>query len=210
MNSSMIKIIFNPFYGNHVYVDFDKRNSVIGEKHVNGSELINELQLRAGMTSVIADDMERTARYMKAISSALNDAANPHVKIFRSSFDNDRLGVAMTLLGWRDTLIKMAWSPAKYTKSPKLNALIDIEKYFDCPGLADCRKELLEKMESKQVSLEDLSIESILPNDNLPYYFSRLLNAAADCGATVTYSDRPLPAASEGTALRLLQEYLLE
>ena len=40
----MIKIIFNPFYGNHVYVDFDKRNSVIGEKHVNGSELINELQ----------------------------------------------------------------------------------------------------------------------------------------------------------------------
>ena len=210
MNSSMIKIIFNPFYGNHVYVDFDKRNSVIGEKHVNGSELINELQLRAGLTSVISDDMERTARYMKAINSALNDAANPHVKIFRSSFDNDRLGVATTLLGWRDTLIKMAWSPEKYTKSPKLNALIDIEKYFDCPGLADCRKELLEKMESKQVSLEDLSIESILPNDKLPYYFSRLLNAAADCGATVTYSDRPLPAASEGTVLRLLQEYLLE
>ena len=42
-----------------------------------------------------------------AIRTALNDAANPHVKIFRSSFDNDRLGVAMMLLRWRDALIKM-------------------------------------------------------------------------------------------------------
>ena len=205
----MIKIVFNPFYGSHVYLDMKDRNAIIGVKHMGASALVGELRLRAGLTSVLPDAMERAALYMKAISSVLKKSDNSYVEIFRQSFDKDKLGVATTLLGWRDTLVGLGWSPTDYTKSQKLNALIDIEEAFHSPGVADCKRELLLVLESGQVSLSDVSIESVLPLEFLPCYFSRLLQAASSCGANITYSEQPISSAPDGTALRKLQDYLL-
>lgn len=206
----MIEIIFNPFWGNHVYIDIKKDAPVLGKKYAGAYELIGELRLRAGLTSVVVDNMERIAHYMNAITAALNDEKDSYAEIFRTSFDNDRLGVATTLLKWRDTLVGIGWKASEYMESPKLNALKLIEKYFAVPGYADCRKELLESLESENVSLSGVSIASVLPEDMLPNYFARLLKAAAECGAAVSYLEKPSPSAPEGTVLRSVQDYLLE
>lgn len=205
----MVKIVFNPFYGSHIYLNLKDRGTVIGEKHMGASTLVGELRLRVGLTSILPDVMERTALYMRAISTALQKSKDSYAEIFRASFNKDELGVATTLLGWRDALVGLGWSPKEYTQSHKLNALMDIEHYFTCPGAADCRRELLLALESGQASLSDVSIESVLPSDMLPCYFFRLLAAAERCGAVVSYSVKPAPSAPEGTALRELQEYLL-
>ena len=86
-----MKIIFSPFFGNHVYVDLNRRGSVIGQKYAGAQELVGELRLRAGLTSVLPDSMERTAQYMKAVRAALKDDAGSHAEIFRSSFSKDEL-----------------------------------------------------------------------------------------------------------------------
>lgn len=205
----MIKIVFNPFYGSHIYLNLKDRGTVIGEKHMGSSALVGELRLRVGLPSILPDVMERTALYMRAISTALQESKGPYVEIFRHSFAKDELGVATTLLGWRDALVGLGWSPNEYTESQKLNALMDIERFFHSPGVADFRRELLLTLESGQASLSDVSIESILPADMLPCYFSRLLAAAERSGAAVSYSAKPVPSAPEGTSLRALQEYLL-
>ena len=206
----MMKIIFSPFYENHVYIDMDARGSLMGEKYAGGSELVEELRLRAGMTSVSPDPMERTALYMKAIRATLESATGTHADIFRTSFAHDGLGVAMTLLGWRDTLVAQGWRPDGITKSAKLNALTDIEANFDCPGYADFRRELLEHLETGSASLSGIAIDSVLPSDKLPSYYRRLLNAAEKCGASVSYMPLPEASGAEGTALRAVQEYLLK
>ena len=204
-----MKIIFNPFYDSHVYMDLEARGSLIGEKYAGGTELVEELRLRVGLTSLNPDPMERTARYMKAIRATLDSGKDTYAEIFRSSFAKDELGVSMTLLGWRDILVAQGWAPEDYTTSPKLNALTDIEKYFDCQGPADYKRELLEYLTEDQTSLKSITIESILPSDKLPSYYRRLLNAASQCGADVKYMPAPEAAAAEGTALRAIQEYLL-
>ena len=206
----MMKIIFNPFYDNHVYVDMDAKGTLMGEKYAGGTELVEELRLRTGLTSVSPDPMERTAVYMKAIRATLEAATDTHADIFRTSFVHDELGVAMTLLGWRDTLVGQGWRPSGYTKSPKLNALMDIEANFDCPGYADFRRELLEHLEAGKASLAGIAIESVLPSDKLPSYYRRLLNAAEKCSAAVSYMPLPEASAAEGTSLRAVQEYLLK
>ena len=206
----MMKIIFSPFYENHVYIDMDARGSLMGEKYAGGSELVEELRLRAGLTSVSPDPMERTALYMKAIRATLESATGTHADIFRTSFAHDGLGVAMTLLGWRDTLVAQGWRPGGITKSAKLNALTDIEANFDCPGYADFRRELLEHLEPGSASLSGIVIDSVLPSDKLPSYYRRLLNAAEKCGASVSYMPLPEASGAEGTALRAVQEYLLK
>ena len=208
-NDLFMKIIFSPFFGNHVFVDLDKKGSVIGQKYAGSQELIGELRLRSGLTSVLTDRMERTAQYMKAIRATFKENKGSHAEIFRSSFGKDELGVAMTLLGWRDTLIGLGWEPSKYTKSQKLNALMDIEMHFNCAGAADCKRELLETLQAGQADLTGITIESILPEALLPCYFADLLAAAQKCGAKVVYSPAPSASAPEGTRLRALQEYLL-
>ena len=117
--------------------------------------------------------------------------------------------MAMTLLGWRDALVGLGWNPSDYTKSQKLNALMDIEKHFDCAGVADCKRELLETLQAGRADLSGITIESVLPEGMLPCYFAALLSAAHKCGAEVVYSPAPSAAAAEGTRLRALQEYLL-
>mgnify|MGYP003300184631 CR=1 FL=1 len=206
----MMKIIFNPFYDNHVYVDMDAKGSLMGEKYAGGTELVEELRLRTGLTSVSPDPMERTAVYMKAIRETLESASCEHADIFRASFTQDGLGVAMTLLGWRDKLVAQAWRPKGYTKSAKLNALTEIEANFDCPGSADARRELLEQLQMGNASLAGIAIESVLPSDKLPSYYRRLLIAAGKNGAAVSYMPLPEASAAEGTALRAIQEYLLK
>lgn len=204
-----MKIIFSPFFGNHIYLDLDQRRTVIGQKYAGPTELVGELRLRSGLTSVLPDSMERTAHYMRAIRTTFKEDKGSYAEIFRSSFEKDELGVAMTLLGWRDALVGLGWNPSGYTRSPKLNALMDIEKHFDCPGSADERRELLETLESGGLDLSEVKIESVLPEDSLPCFYDALLKAAAGCGAEVRYLPVPAPAASEGTALRALQEYLI-
>lgn len=205
-----MKIIFNPFYDNHVYVDMDTRSSLMGEKYAGGTELVEELRLRAGLTSVSPDPLERTAVYMKAIRATLESESCTHAEIFRSSFAQDELGVAMTLLSWRDALVAHAWRPKGYSKSAKLNALTEIEANFDCPGPADGRRELLEELQMGNASLAGIAIESVLPSDKLPSYFRSLLIAAQNTGAAVSYMPLPEASAAEGTALRAIQEYLLK
>ena len=204
-----MKIVFNPFYDNHVYIDMDAKGALMGEKYVGGGELVDELRLRAGLTSVSQDPMERTALYMKAIRATLESSACPDAKIFRTSFLNDELGVSMTLLGWRDTLVAQGWRPSVKTKSAKLNALMEIEANFDCPGTADHRRELLEHLQQGNGSLAGIAIESVLPEDKLPSYYRGLLIAAKKSGASVSYMPQPVASAAEGTALRAVQEYLL-
>ena len=204
-----MKILFSPFFGNHVFVDLDKKGSVIGQKYAGSQELIGELRLRSGLTSVLPDSMERTAQYMKAIRSTFEENKGSHAEIFRSSFGKDELGVAMTLLGWRDALVGLGWHPSDYTKSQKLNALMDIEKHFDCAGAADCKRELLETLQAGKADLNGITIESVLPEGMVPCYFAALLSAAHKCGAEVIYSPAPSAAAPEGTRLRALQDYLL-
>ena len=205
----MMKITFNPLFGSHLHIDMESREHVTGQMFAGGHDLMEELRLRSGLTSVMPDTIERTAYYMKAIRAALNASSKSHAEIFRASFSRDEIGVATTLLGWRDTLVGLGWSPDRYTNSPKLNALMDIEEHFECPGHADCRRELLEFLEDGRANLTGIDIVSVVPEKNLPCYFRSLLRAAAGCGASVSYSPAPHAAASEGTRLRALQEYLL-
>jgi hypothetical protein len=205
----MIKLVFNPFFDSHVYVDMMAKKSILGVKYVGEIEFINELRLRSGLTSIQVDEMERTISYLNAMREALatNDSK---VEIFRPSFEKDELGVAITLLKWRDSIVELGWKPQDYTNSPKINALIDIEKKFKCEGGADNKRELLEKLELKSVTISDIAVESVLPYNLLPNYYKRLLEALKKIGVDVAYLGKPRPQAKEGTQLRLVQEYLLD
>ena len=98
-----MKLIFNPYYDSKVYVKTE--SCVIGEKVVGPQGLLAELELRAGLTGRFSDNFQRAVHYARAMKKVI--AKNADV-FFAKSYEKDKLGTAIVILGWRDALVEQA------------------------------------------------------------------------------------------------------
>ncbi len=179
-----MKLIFNPYYDVHVYV---KTNGcALNEKVVGPQGLLDELELRAGLSGRYLDDFQRSIYYSKAIKHAL--AANESL-FFAKSYEKDKLGTAAVLLRWRDALVKVGWNKS-IKGSQRLDGLAYVETYFDKQGEADRWQKVLSYAQKNPILSADDCIEVRCAKDDLEPLYRRLFEHMISLGCKVEYINR--------------------
>lgn len=161
----MLKLIFSPYYDGNCYAGNPENGKCeLGTKYVGPLGLLDELELRAGMSRGETSPMRRAIAYCNAICKVL-DSTPSSEPFYQQSFENDPLGVAQLLLRWRDALCMAGWG--KDTKLPdklsadgkkRLEDLKAIETYFNSIGIGERWHQLL-NADLDALLLKDLEIK---------------------------------------------------
>ena len=172
-----MKIVYSPYFAGDVYTsNGDVR---FGEIHTGSSGLLEEMELRAGMSAPTVSAAERKVAYYKAIKSLLKRGVRP---FFKESFEKDGLGTASELLKWRDALVLAGWKAEVSGEESKFRDLASIEAEFDCMGEPD-RWRLLSEAKDE---LKGWMVEVRIPRDAV----SKIIREALEVsGAEITYSN---------------------
>ncbi len=177
----MLKLIFSPYYDGNCYAgNPDKNQCVLGTKYVGPLGLLDELELRAGMSRGETSPMQRAIAYCNAIQNVL-DSKPSSKPFYQQSFENDPLGVAQQLLRWRDALCMAGWS--KNTKLPdslsedgkkRLEDLQAVEEHFHSIGVGERWHQLL-NADLDAMLPKDLEIEVDMKMELLPPVIRKVL-----------------------------------
>jgi len=177
----MLKLIFSPYYDGNCYAgNPDKNQCVLGTKYVGPLGLLDELELRAGLSRGETSPMMRVIAYCNAIHTVLDNKPSSE-PFYQQSFKNDPLGVAQQLLRWRDALCLAGWD--KKTTLPnglsadgkkRLEDLQAVEAHFDSIGIGERWHQLL-NANLDALLPEDLEIEVDMKMDLLPPVIRKVL-----------------------------------
>ena len=176
-----MKLIFNPYYDSKVYVKTE--SCVIGEKVVGPQGLLAELELRAGLTGRFSDNFQRAVHYARAMKKAI--AKNADV-FFAKSFEKDKLGTAIVIMGWRDALVKAGWNKF-VTSSRRLDDLALVEAYFEEKGEADRWRILLDFAQASPLLCDDDCIVVTCEQRHLEPLYRQLFDSMSSQGCKVSY-----------------------
>lgn len=189
-----MRLIFSPEYSGTVYAKAnDGSNVMMDTDIVNTLGLVNMLELRLGIHHQEFTPSERLARYYDAVCRYM---AEEPANVLAASFRNSGLGTAKAMLAWRDGLRSSGWDFGGAALSPRISALIEVEKHFrkevnhDLPGRIHDVKEqvVLQKMDCS-----DMHIQMAIPKNLLLTSVQELLSVLEANGAALT----DLPAASD-------------
>ena len=156
-----MKIIFSLYYDGNCYAgNPDNGKCELGTKYVGPLGLLDELELRAGLSRGETSPMQRAIAYCNAIRKVL-DSKPATETFYQQSFENDPLGVAQQLLRWRDALCMAGWNSDTQLPSilstdgkKRLEDLQAIETYFDSIGIGERWHQLL-----------NANLDALLPKD---------------------------------------------
>ena len=181
----MLTLIFSPYYDGNCYAgNPDNGKCELGTKYVGPLGLLDELELRAGLTGRYSDNFQRTILYARAIKKAIEGNKN---LFFAKSFEKDKIRTANVVLGWRDALVKAGWNKT-ITGSSRLNGLAAVEAFFTEKGEADRWRAILEL--SKTTPLLDATdrIEVECKKEHLEPLYRQLFDNMEKNGCTVSYA----------------------
>jgi hypothetical protein len=178
-----MKIVYSPLYDSDIYLG--ESPTQIGIHYVGSCGLLQELELRLGMSCDTISDIERATSYLNAIKKHISGY------VFEDIFKVDDLGVASKLLSWRDKLVLSGWNcSCDEPDLPKLNILAKIEKDFKCIGYADrwCRIcESIDKVPDikKQIS----AIQVDCPVNELPFIIYKTVQKLEGNGVIINWQE---------------------
>lgn len=132
-----MRIIYSPYFDQGIYRSISPGSVLIDEQVVGTRGLLDELELRAGMTGKETQWFTRVVAYFRAAKAVLDAGHKP---FFEESFSKDELGVAGELLRWRDALVLTGWTPEIPCEGPvayKFRDLALVERRFKTPGESD-------------------------------------------------------------------------
>ena len=191
----MPHLIFSPYYDGNCYAGNPEKNKCeLGTKYVGPIGLLNELELRAGLSRGETTPMQRTIAYCNAIQEVLNGTKDK--PFYKQSFENDPLGVAQQLLRWRDALCMAGWN--KDTQLPeglsadgknRLSNLQEIESHFNAIGMGERWRALLEEATKLNILPSDVTITLDMKMELLPPVIRKVLKAIQEKGGHITESE---------------------
>ena len=183
---SKMKLIFNPFYDQPLYTGVDEGCS-LREKYVGPLGILDQLELRAGLSRLYPSQTTRVLNYCEALNQCGKDSAEPDSLFYWKSFGVDMLNVSRRLLEWRDALVyagmkDMEAIPEGISAGAKaiLSDILDVEEYFKDENSIGDRWARLAKESGYLTS--DWTIE-VRMKENLvdPVILNCLKNSGATC-----------------------------
>lgn len=147
-------IVYSPEYNSTSYINLQQRQGqLLGMKVCGSTELLSELELRAGIVALEQSEPERLVAFHESLSK------NVKGTIFEQSFKTDEVGVARQLMTWCDNLLMAGWKPDTEIESDKLKALSLIFKGVVGKHVAQRWKELSNYLNDHTIFQKDDVIE---------------------------------------------------
>ena len=116
-----MKLIYSPVFNSTSYLNLDQRRGQwLGLKVCGSTELLSELELRAGIVAPEQTEPERLVAFHASVKNNVGGT------VFEQSFRTDEVGVARQLMAWCDALLMAGWTPDTPAPSAKLEALAQI------------------------------------------------------------------------------------
>ena len=168
-----MKVFFNPAYTGFVYQNLEKNPLQLDQKVCNTEDLLDLLELHAGLHTQVKDEIERRLEYCKAMALYIEE--NPN-SIFAASYNIDAYNTAKHCLEWRDAFVLSGWNGEANTGSKRLDELSGIEKYFKLPSSTERIKVLIKEIQNG-CNIPD-NLEIITPFDYK--YFSPVVKDLLD------------------------------
>ena len=143
-------IIYSPEFNSTSYINLQQRkDQLLGLKVCGSTELLSELELRAGITALEQSEPERLVAFHKSVKK------NVIGTIFEESFKTDEVGVASQLMAWTDNLLMTGWTPDTSIESDKLKALAMIVKGVTGKHVAQRWQDLSAYLKDHQIFQKD-------------------------------------------------------
>ena len=113
-----MNITYSPEFNSTSYINLRQRQGqLLGLKVCGSTELLSELELRAGIASQDLSEPERLVAFHKSVKDNVGGT------IFETSFNIDEVGVSRQLMAWADNLLMAGWTPDTTIESDKLKTL---------------------------------------------------------------------------------------
>lgn len=177
-------ILFHPCYDTRCRLDPVLRGPALLDTLTLGPlGLLQELELRLGLTASTTSNLLRTVDYVKLLRDYF--PAHPDSP-FASSFEADEFNVAAELLRWRDLLRLAGWNASMRGISGRIDLLADLETGFSLPALGDRWQAVLEELPKHQ--LTDWTLELHAPRQLLFPLYERLIDRLEQCGVRIRES----------------------
>ena len=147
-------IIYSPEFNSTSYINLQQRQGqLLGLKVCGSTELLSELELRAGIVALEKSEPERLVTFHESLKNNVKDT------IFEESFKTDEVGVARQLMAWTDNLLMTGWTPDTEIESDKLKALAKIVKGIIGKHVAQRWQDLTTYLNSHTIFEKDDMIE---------------------------------------------------
>lgn len=173
-------IIYSPEFNSTSYIDLEqRRGQLLGLKVCGSTELLSELELRAGIVNPEQSEPERLVAFHESLSKNVKDT------IFEQSFKTDEVGVARQLMAWCDSLLMAGWTPDTTIESDKLKALANIANGVIGKHVAKRWQEITAYLKEHTVFQKDDVIE-VHTKDLIPAVIKSAIEQLAK-QATVNY-----------------------
>ena len=162
-----MKIIYSPSYSGAYYMDMSSNNVAMGTQVLDTQGLIEQIALHVGLYHCVPTFPIRLAAYHKALCKY--NTENP-TNVFNESMKLDSMGVAKTLLQWRDVLAIAGWKGNEpMNTSLRLSSLAGIDRCYEDDSIAVLLKMLIErllKMKNNEMAIRSVlkSLEISVPN----------------------------------------------
>ena len=175
-----MKIIYSPEFNSTSYINLEQRQGqLLGLKVCGSTELLSELELRAGIVAMEISEPERLVAFHESLSKNVKDT------IFEESFQTDEVGVARQLMAWTDNLLMTGWTPDTIVDSDKLKALANIVKGVAGKHISQRWKDLTNYLKGHNIFQKDDVIE-VHTAELIPVVIKSTLDQLAN-QATVNY-----------------------
>lgn len=177
-------ILFHPCFDMRCRLNPAVRGSVLLDTLTLGPlGLLQELELRLGLTAATTSNLLRTVDYVKLLRNYFSTYPDsPFVR----SFEADEFNVAAELLRWRDLLRLAGWKASMRGISERIDLLSSLEPNFASPALGDRWQAVMEKLPEHR--LTDWTLELHAPKQLLFPLYGRLIDRLGACGVRIRES----------------------
>jgi RecB family exonuclease len=160
------------------------REAGFGERFVSYGQLCGMLALELGIVQPEISQAKRVSAYREKLA-----AADSATRFYHASFKLDPLGVAKTLMHWRDELCLAGAGDLSVfgkTKSPRLKDLSEVEKTGGAflSGEAQRIQGIIDRLKPDATSVVEITL--LDAEEVLPEMYRRLLDALRSAGTRIT------------------------
>lgn len=180
-----MKVLFSPEFQGHVYLGLNEERTHLMDVMVcDTMKLVGMLESRFGIHVEDHPNHHRVVMYFKALSEYMKSHPD---NALAASFKLSNLGTAGQALRWRDSLMLDGWQPGNSApESGRLKVLSGTEEFFDCPGMPDRLKAILQLLKNGEHRFDDIEVELPCEVDMLHPAVADLLSTLNSHGATLT------------------------
>ena len=190
-----MKVFFSIDYkGAHAYLGMKDQPSMMDVQVNDIGKLLDFLELRLGLRTIIKSDTERLVGYYKSVRKYMEAHKDDEDNQLYKSYMVSPLATSREMLKWRDALAACGWDKNNPAPSRRLKVLQGVEQIFSNKSFADVsmrQNAILERLKQKKGLMKGVTFVMPFSLDLLHPTLKEIFTLAIEDGAQI--EQLPIP-----------------